>query len=510
MKKQVKPVKKKLQKKVIPAKKSKSSSKLLKVLAVLFGSFVLLFAGILIAVYIIVDKDFIESQLENVLHRQVRVASFDSSIFSAVSGIEVKDVKVSNFKTEEQLKSLKGKPVPENDVFAALGSFKFKLSIPPLLKKQFVLNEVMLYSAKINIIRYKNGMFNFSDLLVPSKKDKTKKEKEISPEEKPKDSAPVKADDIPVAVNIGSIGLQDAQINFYDQTTGQSLMLYKVTAKVHDIIIDPSDLKNKDNAVFVVSGGIKTVSRPKSGSVESFDIGFEVTGNAIPFDKSTRILNPEITFRAGSPYGTITGLQIFNEMINVEQLSKYSGKFDFLKKEINWKNGFVSAHYKNNIVSFKDGKIANDDYTLLFNGSMNIASSVVDIDADLSIAKKHAETVKKRIEALASKAIKGKAAKFVTPAKVADIALKPLLNDKGEIFLKEKIKGNVAKPDADLISPKLSSIDDVIKDAVKEAGGEVIDAVKDKAKDKAKKEAAKQTDKAKSKAGSKVKGLINR
>ncbi|MBP9021633.1 MAG: AsmA family protein [Spirochaetes bacterium] len=506
MKKQVKPVKKSSQKKVIPAKKSKSSSKLLKALAVLFGAFVLLFAGILIAVYIIVDKDFVESQLENVLHRQVRVAAFDSSIFSAVSGIEVKEVKVSNFKTEEQLKSLKGKPVAENDVFAALGSFKFKLSIPPLLKKQFVLNEVMLYSAKINIIRYKNGMFNFSDLLVPAKKDKS--EKEVSPEEKPKDSAPVKADDLPVAVNIGSVGLQDAQINFYDQATGQSLMLYKVTAKVHDIVVDPKDLSNKDNAMFIISGGIKTVSRPKSGSVESFDIGFEVTGNAVPFDKSTRILNPEINLRAGSPYGTITGLQIFNEMINVEQLSKYSGKFDFLKKEINWKNGFVSAHYKNNVVSFKDGKIANDDYTLLFNGNMNIATSVVDIDADLSIAKKHSETVKKRIEALASKAIKGKVAKFVTPAKIADIALKPLLNEKGEIFLKEKIKGDVAKPNADLVSPKLSSIDDVIKDAVKEAGGEVIDAAKDKAKDKAKKEATKQTDKAKSKAGSKIKGLI--
>ncbi len=506
MKKPVKPVKKSSKKKVIPAKKSKSSSKLLKVLAVLCGSFVLLFAGILIAVYIIVDKDFIESQLENVLHRQVRVASFDSSIFSAVSGIEVKDVKVSNFKTEEQLKSLKGKPVAENDVFAALGSFKFKLSIPPLLKKQFVLNEVMLYSAKINIVRYKNGMFNFSDLLVPEKKDKPKKE--ISPAEKPKDSAPVKADDLPVAVNIGSVGLQDAQINIYDQTTGQSLVLYKVTAKVHDIVVDPKDLSNKDNAMFVISGGIKTVSRPKSGSVESFDVGFEVTGNAVPFDKSTRILNPEINLRAGSPYGTITGLQIFNEMINVEQLSKYSGKFDFLKKEIKWKNGFVSAHYKNNVVSFRDGKIANDDYTLLFNGNMNIATSVVDIDADLSIAKKHAETVKKRIEALASKAIKGKAAKFVTPVKIAEIALKPLLNDKGEIFLKEKIKGNISKPNADLVTPKLSSIDDVVKEAVKEAGGEVIDAAKDKAKDKAKKEAAKQTDKAKSKAGSKVKGLI--
>ena len=510
MKKQLKPVKKSSQKKVISAEKKKSSSRLLKAAAVIFGTFLLLIAGVLIAVYLIVDKDFVESQLENILHRQVRVSSFDSSIFSAVSGIEVKDVKVSNFKTEEQLKTLKGKPVAENDVFASLGSFRFKLSIPPLLKKQFVLNEVMLYSAKINIIRYQNGMFNFSDLLVPEKKDKSEKIKKVSPEEKPKDSAPVKADDIPVAINIGSIGLQDAQINVLDLTTGQSLMLYKVTAKVQDIVIDPSNLEKKDNAQFVIAGGIKTLSRPKSGSVESFDIGFEITGNVIPFDKSTRILNPEINVRAGSPYGSITGLQIFNEMINVEQLSKYSGKFDFLKKEITWKNGFVSAHYKNNIVSFKDGKIANDDYSLLFKGSMNIATSVVDIDADLSIAKKHSETVKKRIESLASKAIKGKAAKYITPVKIADIALKPLLNDNGEIFLKEKVKGNIAKPDADLVSPKLSSIDDVVKEAVKEAGGEMIDAAKDKAKDKAKAAAEKQTDKAKEKAGSKVKSLLKR
>ena len=481
--------------------------------AIVFGGIIVLIIAAGIVAMIIIDKPFIENQMEKQLHRQSRIGDLSGGLFSAVSGFTVKDVKISNFKSVKELESLKGKPVADSDIFASMKSFNFRISIPPVITGKIVLKELMLYSPRINIVRYNSGAFNFSDLLVSkpmTPEEKAELEKKMREEaEKPKEeSKPFKADDIPVAINVGSLGMQDGDINFSDQSSGQKLNIYKITAKVYDISIDPKNLEKNDNISLKIAAGIKTLSRPESGSVQSFDIGLDVKGMIIPFDKKTKTLNPEISVKAGSPYGKATGLQIFNEMINVEQLSKYSGKFDFLKKEINWKNGFVSAHYKNNVVSFRDGKIANDDYTLLFNGNMNIATSVVDIDADLSIAKKHSETVKKRIVTLASKAVKGKAAKFVTPVKIADIALKPLLNDKGEIFLKEKIKGNVSKPNADLVSPKLSSIDDVVKEAVKEAGGEVIDAAKDKAKDKAKKEAAKQTDKAKSKAGSKIKGLI--
>lgn len=503
-------LKKAVKTKAKPPRKKSIFRKILKIWAIAAAFVFVLVVGASIAVYVIVDKDFVQAQLENALHRQVRIGEVNTSVFSAVSGIEVNDVKVSNFKTAEQLKNLSGKPVSDSDLFASLKSFKFKLSIPPLLKKKFVLNEIMLYSPRINVVRYKSGKFNFSDLLIPSKKDVNTKDtaKKVSPEESKSESAPVKIDDIPVAVNIGSVGMQDSEVMFYDELSGQKLSIYKLTAKVYDIEIDSADINRKDNIKLKISFGIKTVSRPKSGSVESFDVGFDVNGNIIPFDKSTRIMNPEVSVKAGSPYGTVTGLQIFNEMINVEQLAKYSGKFDFLKKEINWKNGYVGIHYKNNIVTLSDGKIKTDDYSLLFGGSLNTVSSVINFTADLAIAEKHADKVREKVKNLVSKAVKGKIAKYIKPEKIAEAAVKPLLNDKGEIALKEKITGTLSKPKGELVSPKLGSLDDMIKNAVKEAGEAAIDEAKEKVKDKAKDAVDKQTDKAKDKAASKLKGLL--
>lgn len=468
-----------------------------------------------IAAMIIVDKPFIETQMEKALHRQVRIGDVSGSLFSAVSGFSVSDVKISNFKTEKAIASLKDKPVAAADLFASMKSFKFKISIPPLLSGKFVLNEIMLYEPVINITRYKSGAFNFSDLLVTKKltpeeqaelEKKLKEEAEAAKNQPP--SKPLKADDIPVAINIGSVGMQDGTVNFYDMTSEQKVNLYKVTAKVYDITIDPADLEKHDSIQLKVFTGIKTVSRPKSGSVESFDIGFDITGTVIPFDKKTRLLNPEITLKAGSPYGKMTGLQIFNEMMNVEQLTKYSGKFDFLQKDVNWKNGYVYIHYKDNIATLKDGKIGNDDYALTFGGKVNVATMNLDMATDMTLAKKHTETVKSKTQKLADKAITGKTKDYLTAEQVADEAVKPMLNDKGEIFIKYAVKGAAAKPVVKMLAPQLGLMTDVVKKLAKEAAGKVVDKAADAAKDKAKEEAAKKTDKAKDKAGKKIKKLF--
>ena len=58
-------------------------------------------AGIIIMIK--VDKTFIASQISQVLHRQVYIEKIDVSIFSIVSGIEIKKVAISNFKTPQQL-----------------------------------------------------------------------------------------------------------------------------------------------------------------------------------------------------------------------------------------------------------------------------------------------------------------------------------------------------------------------------------------------------------------------
>ena len=484
--------------------------RILKWIAVFFGVILLLIIGISIAAMLIINKPFIESIMEEQLHRQVRIGDISGGIFSAISGFTIEDVKISNYKTEKEIESLKGKPVADNDIFASMKALNFKVSIPPLLNKKFVLNEFMLMSPQVNIVMYKNGAFNFSDLLVTkpmTAEERAAYEKKMR-EDAAKKSEPLKADDLPVAINVGSVGMEDGTVNFTDMGTGQRLNLYKVTAKVFNIKIDPKDIEKTNSISLKIFAGIKTLSSPKSGSVQSFDIGFDVTGNIIPFDKKTRILDPEVFVKAGSPYGKATGLQIFNEMISVDQLAKYSGKFDFLKKEIDWKNGFVNIHYKGNTVTLSDGKISTDDYGLTFGGSVNIASMGLNLNSDMTLANKHTERVKGQISKQAEKAITGQAKNYVKPEAIADTAIKPMVNDKGELYLKYVIKGTASKPSVSLVHPKLGSLSDIIKAAVKDAGGAVADAAKDKAKEKASEQADKAKEQAKDKTKDKVKKLF--
>lgn len=487
--------------------------RILKWLAVFFGGIVVIIIVAGIVAMIIIDKPFIENQMEKNLHRQVRIGDVSGGLFSTVSGFTVKDIKISNYKSEKEIASLKGKPVADGDIFASMKSFNFKVSFPPLLTGKVVLKELMLYEPQINIVRYKSGTFNFSDLLVtkpltPEEKaelEKQMREEAAKPKEEPK---PVQADDIPVAINVGSVGMDNGNINFNDMTSGQKLNIYRVTAKVHDIRIDPKNLTVDDNISLKIFAGIKTMSRPESGSVQSFDITFDATGSITPFDKKTRILDPEANIKAGSPSGNVTGLQVFNEMINVEQLAKYSGKFDFLKKEITWKNGFVNIHYKDNIATLSEGKFANDDYSMSFGGKVNVGSMGLDLNSDMTLAKKNTDKVKAQTSKLAVKVIQGKAKNFLKPDAVADAAVKPMLNTNGEIFLKYAIKGTASKPDVKLIQPKLGSLSDIVKDAMKDAAGNVADAAKEKAKDAAKDKAAEKAGKGKDKATKKLKKMF--
>lgn len=464
--------------------------KIVKWAGIAFGAILLLIIAAGVAVMMIVDKPFIESMMEKGLNRQVRIGEVNVGIFSAVSGIEVKNVKISNYKSPASIEALKDKPVQENDIFASLESFNLKLSFPPLLQKRVVLNELMLYNPVVNIVRYKSGAFNFSDLLVQKKltpEERAELEKKMR-EEAAKSAAakPLSADDIPLAVKADALGMQGGTINFNDRASGQKLQIYKITARLSDIIIDPADLDKSNNISVKFFSGIKTVGRQESGSVESFDIGLDISGKVIPFDKKTRILNPEIFVKAGSPYGQATGLRIFNEMMNVEQLEKYSGKLDFLSKEVIWENGYVKIHFKDNVVTLEEGEITTKDYALTFGGKVNVGNMGLDLLSDMTLVEKYTEKIKAKTEKVADKLIVGDSRKYIKSDRIAELAVEPMVNEKGEIFLKYTIKGAASKPVVKLVHPVLGSLNDIVKDALKDAGGEAVSQVKDAAKDKAK------------------------
>jgi hypothetical protein len=463
--------------------------KLLKIFGGLVAGIILLIIVASVAVILFVNKGLVEDQMKKALNRHVQIEKISVGIFSIVSGIEVNNVKISNFKSESELKALKGKPVPLNDIFVSMESMRLKLSFLPLLKKQFALKELVMYGPVVNVTKTKDGVFNFDDLTRPKKLTKeeqaelVKKKKQEAKEPK----KPLTADDLPVSVTVGEVGMKNGTVNYHDGKHDQKFQAYKITALAHDIQIDPKDLNKKDNVKIKIYMGVKTVGPMKTESVKTFDITIDATGNVKPFDLKTRKLDPEATLHVGSPDGEITGLQIFNVIAGNNVLIKYIGdQLSFLKGKQEWKGSkmaYVDVWYKAGLAKLSNGNINLKEARLLFGGTYNTNTKGVDSDLDLELSEKRHNAIKVGIRKQVESGLKRLGVKkYTNPDKIADAAIKPLVNNKGRIYMKFKVTGTTDKPDAKLVHPQLGSLDDIIKqiagdvimESGKEAGKKVI------------------------------------
>jgi len=451
-------------------------------------------AGIIIMLK--VDKDFISSQISKALNRQVYIEKIDASVFSIVSGIEIKNFAVSNFKTPQQLAALQGKPVSAGDVFASMESLRFKIRFLPLLKKQFDLKEFVLYSPVINLSRNKQGVLNVDDLLRP-------RDKKSPQEEKPQDKSPARqlsADDLPIAIQIVQVGMKNGTINYYDGKLGQTFQVYKLTSLAYDINIDPKDLENKDEIKLKFGMGLKTVGPMKTGSVQNFDITLDAAGKLIPFDLKTRLLEPEAILHLAVPDGEITGLQIFNSIASIPILGDYLGQYiSFLKGKQQWSNSRengVDLLYKAGNARLSNGKLVLKEAKFLFDGAMNTNSKALDMNLNMIMQKEINEKVKEALAKKIDAAIKSPEVKKYTDAnQLAEAAMQPMLNKDNMIDLKFKVGGTTSKTNVSLVHPQLNSLGNIVaksaggiltvagvkagKDLLGEEKGKVLDSVHD-------------------------------
>ena len=448
---------------------------MLKKILITVGSLIAAILILIIAAGIIimlkVDKTFIESQMSKALNRQVYIEIIDVSIFSIVSGIEIKNLAISNFKTPQQLTALMGKPVATEDIFTGMEALRFKVRFLPLLKKQIDLKELVLYSPIINLTRSKQGVLNCDDLIKSKKKNPADK----ADLEKKKESKPITADDIPVGITVGEIGIKNGTVNYYDGELDQRFLLYKLTTLAYDINIDPKDLEKKDEIKLKMGMGIKTVGSMKTGSVQSFDVVIDATGKVIPFDVKTRQLEPEVIVHVGFPDGQITGLQMFNAVANIPLLGDYLGEYiSFLKGKQQWKDSKASGvdmRYKAGKAQLSNGKLDLKEANLLFDGAVNTESNALDMNLDMVMNKESNDGVKKGLAKNIETGIKNpEVKKYADSNKLADAAMQSLLNKDGMIDLKFKVGGTTQKTDVKLTQPQLDSLGSIIK----KSGGSIV------------------------------------
>ena len=112
--------------------------------------------------------------------------------------------------------------------FASVDSVKVALSVMPLLKKQLVVDRVYINGAKANVIKRKDGKFNFDDLLS--------KDEEESEQFK---------------FDVDGINITNSEARFLDETTGAKYAISKLNmASGRIALAEPVDLKTD----FTVTG----------------------------------------------------------------------------------------------------------------------------------------------------------------------------------------------------------------------------------------------------------------
>ncbi len=476
--------------------------KLVKWITVLVGLLVLVVVGGSVALMLLVDEEMVAEQMESVLHRHVTIERLDIGLLSMVSGIEVGNVRVSNHKSPAALEALKGKPVAAGDLFAGIKLLNLKFRILPLFLLRVELNAFVLQEPVVNIVRYKSGKFNFSDLLEPGKAVEEKKapvskpepeKRKPEPPKKEEPSGPLTADDIPLRIAVGKVGIERGNVTYTDRALGQTFEVYDLTLLAHSAEIDPARLESKNSVKIKLELGSRPKGKVRSGSVQSFDIKLTANGSVKPFDVKTRALDPEAALKVESPQGTLTGLQIFESVKSVKALEPYTGKLAFLKEEVKWNEGSVDVWYKSNKVKLSLGKIVTEDFTLHFEGTTNIKTKALDLDMGTILSEKENEAVKATINQNVKRQLRGDVAKYVPPEKITDLVMKQLVNKDGRIDLRFDVTGSLSSPRARLASPSVPGLPDLIKDA----GGDIGSVMKGAAEKEAGKAINKGMDKLK-------------
>lgn len=266
-------------------------------------------------------KDFAIQQMQKQLHRQVKIKKIGLCL---LKGVVIRDVEISN------------RPNFKKGTFLSCKAFVLKYDLLALLKKKLIVEKFTIEQPEIFIERYKKGkkvVFNFSDLIPPvPKKQPAAPAPEKEESKKPKKAAPmpkVSKYQIPVDLQIGKVGLEDAKIEIKDTATPRFTENYKL----FDVDFLIENIRLYENAPLQIKTGFGlSVTELENGKLTDKDINIEarIKGQLVLFDKKG-ILNPTGEFYLSLENGKFTGIQAYEELrVQAKGISKsitgYQGK----------------------------------------------------------------------------------------------------------------------------------------------------------------------------------------
>ena len=135
-------------------------------------------------------KVILISKMSEFLHREIEI----KNISVGFTGLKVEGLRISERTTFKE------------GSFVEAKQFLIKPNLAALLKKEISVNKIILVAPKINITRYKDNSFNFSDLIVAQSTAPVKKEKAG------------KSEGLPFAFVVSKLNITEGNIKFTDKT----------------------------------------------------------------------------------------------------------------------------------------------------------------------------------------------------------------------------------------------------------------------------------------------------
>ncbi len=297
--------------------------------------------------------------------RQVSIGHLRLTILTGL-GVELKDVTVQE-------------KVPAKAPFVSVKDIDVGVKLLPLLKKEISVSKVILTKPDINIIRYQDGTYNFSDLM-----NKPKEKAEVKPEKKAQPSS-----GIPEGFSLDKLEVSDGVINItnVEHGKGHTYGLNHINLGVYGFNVDKA---------FQVSLGVSFDNLKDARLDINGDVG--PTGQQISVEHlplNITILLKHIDLPYVLSLAGVKAQPLSAGTLDVEEKlnSESSGNIDINGKVqlsgLALTNGTVSPFSVSNDLQFmprekllniKDVTLQSDGINLGLKGNTNIATMGINID----------------------------------------------------------------------------------------------------------------------------------
>jgi uncharacterized protein involved in outer membrane biogenesis len=197
-------------------------------------------------------------QADKSLHRKLEIESVS---FGLLSGLRIDGLRLSE------------SPDFSKGEFPKAASFTLSPEWLPLLHKQLIARQIELAGASVNVIKGKDGRFNFSDFTgaaaaPPPPSGKKRRGKASAQPVAPAPAAPAAAA-APLALAVGSLRLRDITLHYADRQNGS-----KADLAVDDVAVDgfsftgPFSVAVEAKADYAAAGKRYAVSLAAQGKVD--------------------------------------------------------------------------------------------------------------------------------------------------------------------------------------------------------------------------------------------------